>query len=46
MAQLFKTCEFDIDNKECGYLFHETLTDKGICFTFNMPNRGEFFTEK
>lgn len=39
-------CEWRRRNRNCSELFHEVLTDEGICFSFNYLNASELYNEE
>jgi amiloride-sensitive sodium channel len=43
-SEVFFSCKWTSMNETCDHLFSPMLTEDGICFTFNMLDRSEFFT--
>lgn len=46
MKDFFSACYFDNTLRECSEMFTETLTDDGICYTFNIANSDQIFNKK
>lgn len=46
LRETFTNCEWKTTKTPCRLLFKETLTDEGICFTFNLLNASEIYREE
>lgn len=46
LHETFSSCEWKGNRTACRQLFKETLTDEGICFTFNLLNASEIYREE
>ncbi|XP_063916176.1 pickpocket protein 28-like [Zophobas morio] len=46
LDEIFLTCDIFGTRHKCSELFFPTLTDVGICYTFNMRTREDFFTSE
>ncbi|KAJ8923402.1 hypothetical protein NQ315_001960 [Exocentrus adspersus] len=44
--EVFLSCKWTLLNESCYDLFTPTLTEDGLCYTFNMLDRSEIFREK
>lgn len=46
LTETITDCQWKMENPECSKIFKETLTDAGICFTFNSLNAFEIYREE
>lgn len=46
MEDVFGLCKFGNVEIDCRLLFSETVTEEGICFTFNIQNSDQMMNEK
>lgn len=46
MKDFFSACYFDNTLRECSEMFTETLTEDGLCYTFNIANSDQIFDKK
>lgn len=46
LGETITNCEWKTNKTKCRPLFKETLTDEGICFTFNILNASEIYREE
>lgn len=45
LKDILANCSWRRDSYNCSDLFHEVLTDEGICFSFNLQNASELYNE-
>lgn len=45
LKDIISNCSWRRDPYNCSDLFHEVLTDEGICFSFNLQNASELYKE-
>ncbi|GJQ86100.1 hypothetical protein Trydic_g15256 [Trypoxylus dichotomus] len=43
MQEIFWTCQWSGDDKNCSDIFTPTFTEEGVCYTFNSINRSNLF---
>lgn len=46
IKDVLTNCKWRHDPQNCSELFHEVLTDDGICFSFNLQNASELYKEE
>lgn len=46
LKDIMSNCSWRRDPYNCSDLFHEVLTDEGICFSFNLQNASELYKEE
>lgn len=45
MKDVISNCYFGNSMKKCDEIFSETITDDGLCYTFNVANSDQIFNE-